>query len=275
MNIPHQYVADVLKEVSEQIILPGRAGLLEEDILTKSKGEVVTKIDTESEAFLSRKLTQILPGSKVVGEEGVHANPESINALQLLDPVWVIDPLDGTKNFVSGSGPFAVMVCLICQGETLAAWIYDPIEKTLTSAEKSCGAFQGETKLKVDTSERQLGDLVGALRTRFLPDDLRTDAEKSIPQFKATSSSMSAGYDYPALVKNELNFLFYYRTLVWDHAPGALITQEAGGIVRRLDGAHYSPIDDKKGLLCTPSQQIWNDVQAVVAPSIEVSKHED
>jgi len=54
-----------------------------------------------------------------------------------------------------------------------------------------------------------------------------------------------------------------------------LITLEAGGIVRRLDGAHYSPIDDKTGLLCTASQQVWNDVQAVVAPSIEVSKYED
>jgi fructose-1,6-bisphosphatase/inositol monophosphatase family enzyme len=109
------------------------------------------------------------------------------------------------------------------------------------------------------------------LRTFFLPEPLKGAAEQSAECFKKIDNSMSAGYDYPALVSSKLQFLFYYRTLVWDHAPGVLIAQEAGAIAQRPDGSTYSPVDNKVGLLCASSRELWLDVQAAIVPSIEVT----
>ena len=65
-----------------------------------------------------------------------------------------------------------------------------------------------------------------------------------------------------------MQFLFYYRTLVWDHAPGILIAEEAGGFVRRFDGTEYSPLDSRKGLLCASNEEMWEAIQRILVPTI-------
>jgi len=67
-----------------------------------------------------------------------------------------------------------------------------------------------------------------------------------------------------------MQFLFYYRTLVWDHAPGILIAEEAGGFVRRFDGTEYSPLDSRKGLLCAANKEMWVAIQKTLVPTISV-----
>lgn len=62
----------------------------------------------------------------------------------------------------------------------------------------------------------------------------------------------------------------YYRTLVWDHAPGILIAEEAGGFVRRFDGTEYSPLDSRKGLLCAANKEMWVVIQKTLVPTISV-----
>ena len=62
----------------------------------------------------------------------------------------------------------------------------------------------------------------------------------------------------------------YYRTLVWDHAPGILIAEEAGGFVRRFDGTEYSPLDSRKGLLCASNKEMWEAIQKTLVPTISV-----
>ncbi len=107
--------------------------------------------------------------------------------------------------------------------------------------------------------------------TSYLPDSLRTTAESALSTFLSIERTRCAGHNYPSFAKNELQFLFFYRTLVWDHAPGVLIAQEAGGFVRRLDGTEYSPVDDRKGLLCASSRDMWASIQRKLVPSISVA----
>ena len=277
MNIPHAQVEALLREAADQIVMPLWRNLGREDVTEKSAGDLTTSADTRCEAFLTSHLPGLIEGSLVLGEESVYNDPGLLTALQTDAPVWVIDPLDGTRYFAEGEPMFAVMVCLIQSGVTIGAWILDPINGLLTSAERGCGAFQvgdrlarESTRLAVDPSSLPLDRARGVAMTWYLPDALKPTAEGAKDSFQFIERSRCAGYNYPSFAKSELQFLFFYRTLVWDHAPGVLIAQEAGGFVRRLDGTVYSPVDDRKGLLCATSSDMWKSIQKKLVPSISV-----
>ena len=91
--------------------------------------------------------------------------------------------------------------------------------------------------------------------TWYLPNALKPTADAAQDTFLYIERTPVRRVQHPSFAKNELHFLFFYRTLVWDHAPGVLIAEEAGGLVRRLDGTEYSPVDDRKGLLCANSRK--------------------
>ena len=278
MNIPHAQVETLLREAADQIVMPLWRNLGQDDVTEKSAGDLTTVADTRCETFLASHLPGLIEGSLVLGEESVHEDPGLLAALHTDAPVWVIDPLDGTRYFAAGEPKFAIMVCLIQSGMTIGAWILNPLSGVLTSAERGCGAFeQGEraavdsSRLVVDPSPLPLERTRGVAMTWYLPDALKPTAEAARENFLYIERTRCAGHNYPSFAKNELHFLFFYRTLVWDHAPGVLIAQEAGGLVRRLNGTEYSPVDDRKGLLCANSPETWTLVQRTLVPSIEVA----
>ncbi len=271
MNIPHAQVEALLREAADQIILPLWRNLGHDDIAEKTPGDISTIADTRCERFLSSHLPGLVDNSVALGEESVHKDPSLLSTLHTDAPVWVIDPLDGTRYFAAGKPEFDIMVCLIHSGITIGAWILNPLEGTLVSAEKGCGAFEGNERLVVESSSCVPLECVrGAAMTSYLPDSLRLTAEVATRTFLSTERIRCAGHNYASFAKNEFHFLFYYRTLVWDHAPGVLIAQESGGFVRRLDGTKYSPVDDHKGLLCASNRDLWAAVQRKLVPSISV-----
>ncbi|MXX04132.1 MAG: inositol monophosphatase [Gemmatimonadetes bacterium] len=283
MNIPHTQVEALLREAANQIVMPLWRNLGREDVSEKSAGDLTTSADTRCEALQASHLPLLIEGALVLGEESVYDDPDLLDMLQTDAPVWVIDPLDGTRYFAAGEPKFAIMVCLIQAGTTLGAWILNPLDGVLTSAERGGGAFQGggavqdggrldadSTRLVVDPLPLPLDRARGVAMTWYLPDALKPTAEAAKDSFQFIERTRCAGYNYPSFAKNELQFLFFYRTLVWDHAPGVLIAQEAGGFVRRLDGTEYSPVDDRKGLLCANNQETWKSVQRTLVPSVSV-----
>ena len=114
-------VAGLIREVATTIVLPRFRRLDAEDIQQKSPGDVVTVADHESELALEAGLTRLLPGSEVVGEEAVAADPGVLGRMADRGAVWIVDPLDGTNNFAAGKTPFAVMVALLRGGEPAAS----------------------------------------------------------------------------------------------------------------------------------------------------------
>jgi fructose-1,6-bisphosphatase/inositol monophosphatase family enzyme len=269
MNIDHDTVKDLLEQAAEEIILPRFNNLHADDIQHKAADDVVTIADREAEIFLTQNLPKLIDGSLVVGEEATHEDEKRLEVLEGDAPVWVIDPLDGTGNFAAGDDRFALMVCLIVQGETRAAWIYQPVPQILTSAELGGGAFADGERLHIQSQAQPLSQLRGALLTRFLPDNLRPTAQAAASEFDEIFMSRCGGFDYPAFASGQLQFLFYYKTLVWDHAPGSLIATEAGGIVRRLDGSKYHPTDQRSGLLVADNIENWRNIQQQVVPAVE------
>ena len=257
-------VGDVLRSVAASVVMPRFAALRPDDIVMKSPNEPVTIADREAEESIGRALLALLPGSRIVGEEACAADPALVE--QLGDGmVWLIDPIDGTANFAAGRAPFAMMVALLRNGETVGSWILDPLTDRLAMAERGGGAWIDGQRLCASTTERDLDSLVGIVSEAFLPsqqhamiDRLRAAVGETVPTLRC------AGHEYPLVAIGGHDFALYWRTLAWDHAPGALLLTEAGGAVTHLDGSAYQPARPRQGLLLTHNPLISKELIAVI-----------
>lgn len=255
-------VSDLVREVARTVVLPRYQHLRAGDVQEKAPGDLVTIADQEAEAALTAGLSRLLPGSAVVGEEAVAADPQVLGRLRDAGPVWLVDPVDGTANFAAGHIPFAVMVALLQDGESVAAWILDVVGDRIVVAEAGSGAYVDGVRVHTRTDAAAATALCGSVTTRYLPDDLRFEVASRAERLGAvTPGRHCAGYEYPAVVSDEQQFAMFWRILPWDHVPGSLVVREAGGTVRHLDGGAYRPADEQRGLLVAANDDIWREVR--------------
>jgi fructose-1,6-bisphosphatase/inositol monophosphatase family enzyme len=261
-------VGDVLRETSAEVIEPRFAALGPMDVRSKAAGELVTVADVEAERLLTRRLTDLLPGAAVVGEEACAADPTLLKGLGAAQ-AWLIDPLDGTANFVEGNHDWAVMVALCEGGRTVASWIWQPRFQTMYTAEAGSGAARNGVTVAVTSRPVEPGALRGAVLTRFLPTSVSATVDAGRDRFDTvTAGRRCAGVDYPAVVDCGQDFVLFWRTLPWDHAPGVLLLQEAGGVALRPDANPYCPADTRPGLLVTADRSTWDAVRAILLPGV-------
>jgi len=253
----------LLREAATLHLLPRWQRLQAGEVEEKSPGELVTVVDRELEAWLTPRLQALRPEARVVGEEACAAEP---GLLQHLDEgeVWLIDPLDGTRNFIEGRPSIAVMVALLRCGEPVAGWMLNPITDVLHAAESGGGAWRDGQRVRSD-HHRPGPRLRGVVKTHFLPPGVKEtvlhNAQGLAEQLPGTNC---AGEDYPLLLAGRTDCVLYWRTLPWDHAAGTLLLQEAGGVARRPDGTRYEVATSQPGLLVAPSPAAWQAAQALL-----------
>jgi len=255
-HAPLPEVEALLARAARELVVPRFRQLKQADVEEKSPGEVVTIVDREVEALLAPALRALLPGSRVVGEEACALQPDLLCGLDVGD-VWLVDPLDGTGNFIAGRPEIAIMVALLREGETVAAWMLRPMDGTMYMAQRGAGAWRQGRRVQV---QRQVGAaaLRGIVKTRFLPAPLKSSVvERCAALRELQSGANCTAVDYPDIVAGRSDFALYWRTLPWDHAPGVLFLQEAGGHVARLDGSPYRPADPGEGLLAAADHAVW------------------
>lgn len=248
----------LIRDVAEKAVVPRFQNLSDSDVRTKSgPGDLVTAADEEAEELLHEGLARLLPSSLVLGEEAAAADPSVLSHLAQPEPVWVIDPVDGTANFVAGNAAFAVVVALVEAGQTLMGWIHEPLEARTVWAGYDQGAWIGDRRLILDSrTESDLSAMAAAHYHRAF--------KSSLGAFANTRRSGSAAHEYWALAENRIQVSSFSRLMPWDHAAGVLIHTEAGGYSRMIDGALYNPADEqKRGLLSAPSQKVWAMVRAL------------
>jgi fructose-1,6-bisphosphatase/inositol monophosphatase family enzyme len=254
-------VEDVMRAVASQVIVPRFGALADGDVESKGENDLVTVADRESEQLLSEALLDLLPGARVVGEEQAWRDPQALSQLDQGD-VWLIDPLDGTNNFVAGRPCFAVMVALLSQGETAASWLLDPLSGSMSRAERGAGAFTDGQRMQAPVDAPQAEQLRGAVLSRYMPRALRDSVEERLPRLQqALPGVHCAGAEYPAVARGKQDFAVFWRTLPWDHAPGALFLTEAGGVAARFDGVPYRVADERAGLLVARNPAVWEEAQ--------------
>ncbi|MGF1612191.1 MAG: inositol monophosphatase family protein [Kiloniellales bacterium] len=250
-------VTRLVESVAAEEVLPRFRTLADADIRRKHGGEVVTVADEAAEARLTAALIDLLPGSVVVGEEAAAADPAVIGRLSGLEPVWVIDPVDGTSNFSQGIGVFAVMLAFVREGRIRAAWIHEPLAGRTAVAETGEGAWMGGQRLQVATPKapaEMRGTLyAGSFGDPALIELVRTRRGRVL----ARKSRRCAGAEYMSLATGEMDFALFTKLAPWDHAPGVLIQWEAGGIASMLNGRPFDPVKPVEGLLLAPDEPSW------------------
>ncbi|MEV4630493.1 inositol monophosphatase family protein [Micromonospora sp. NPDC049523] len=261
-------VGALLRAVAADVVLPLFGHLGRDDVSEKAPGELVTVADRRAELILAGELLKLLPGSVVVGEEGVAAEPALLDHLHGTTPVWLVDPIDGTANYAAGREPFAVMVALLEAGVIRASWILDPISDRLLTAEAGRGTYLDGVAVRPAVDQPATA-LRGAVMTRFLPPAWRASVEAGAHRLGTVLPGQHcAGREYADIVTGVQQFALFWRTLPWDHAPGVMLLREAGGVARRLDGTPYDPADDRFGLLVAADERIWQTVRETLVPVV-------
>lgn len=223
-------VEEAVRKAAAAEIMPRFRGLAAHEIDQKSgPHDLVTDADRLAERYLTRALGDLLPGSVVVGEEAVHADPATYEAIRGDAPVWIVDPVDGTRQFVHGDPGFCTLVALARHGVLLASWTYLPAEDRLATAVRGQGAF-------LDGRRLQAGAPVPGrdLRVATSHPDYTTDEQKRSllglwSDGVAPRACGSAGLEYLAVARGELDAVAFSWEAAWDHAAGILLVEEAGG----------------------------------------------
>jgi fructose-1,6-bisphosphatase/inositol monophosphatase family enzyme len=227
-----------------------QAGNAEHRAWEKSTGEWVTELDLVIEAALTESLSSLLSGSRVLAEEAASQDSSWLNWIAQ-GQVWIVDPLDGTANYVTGSGPVATMAALVVDG----------------SPQLSCIRLHGGPALLADaTGVRVIGGKAsvehhrergrGVISARFLPRRIVDQMSTAlVNEFDIVDGSGCAGSDYVDLVCGRLDFLIYERVLPWDHVPGAYAVTKMGGSVQMGDGSSYRAQPEGAGLVASSSRQ--------------------
>ena len=249
----HKAMHDLLREVSTGIILPRYQKLAEHEITAKLADDVVTVADHEAEEMLAEGLARIAD-VPVVGEDAAFADDSVFD--RLAGDCWIVDPLDGTRNFAKGQPPFGILIAMASGGDAHTGWIYDCLSDRFCTAHRGKGAFvDGERIVARPTGEPSP---VAAISLIFMEGARREAVKQAIADFQQVDVPYCAAEQYPRLALGQNDLSYFERTLPWDHAAGALWLEEAGGKCARPDGSPYR-VDEwqRKGLIGAASPALW------------------
>lgn len=269
MSLPDLHkIAEIIKSVAAAEIIPRFGELQSSDITEKRPGDagnLVTTADLEAEKALTRMLEAAFPGSIAIGEEAIEADPRMLETLNGDAPVWLIDPVDGTSNFAAGKEPFVVLVSLIIKRETVAGWIYVPMENRMAMVSKGDGAFCDGERMQVAASD-PFEQAFGSAHASGWGREHRDLVRPKFARFGEMINYHCAGYDFLQLASGNKHFSLYRSLFPWDHAAGVLMHREAGGFMALLGGGIYSGADTVPGLLATPDEAFWTEMVDYLKP---------
>jgi fructose-1,6-bisphosphatase/inositol monophosphatase family enzyme len=254
-NVDIDRVSCLIVEAAAEEIMPRYAKLAAGDVREKGPGDLVTVVDEAMEYRLTAQLQDLLPRSVVIGEEAAARDGAVLRRLATDEPVWIIDPVDGTSNFAQANGDFGVMVALVAGRHGVAGWIYDPVGGRMATAEIGAGARLNGERLGVAAAPSDPAQLSGVLLAGFYGDqELGRRVQQRRERVRALKSRRCAASEYLRLASGEMHFALF----TWDHAAGVLIHSEAGGYNAYVDGGVYRPDrTTAPGLLMAPDASSW------------------
>lgn len=213
---------DILRAAFGQVHEIDRKGII----------DLVTEVDRQSENYLMGNIKKRFPQSRAVGEEGGRLSGDG-------DGMWYVDPLDGTVNYAHGLPIFCVSIAYERAGEIVLGVVYNPIHEEFYAAERGAGAALNGVPIQVT----QVGELVDSLLVTGFPYDAWTNPDNNMAEFERFSKRSrgvrrlgSAALDLAYVAAGRLDGFWEIRLNAWDVAAGALIVQEAGGLVTDIRG---------------------------------------
>ncbi|CAD2079465.1 inositol monophosphatase family protein [Jeotgalicoccus meleagridis] len=185
--------------------------------------DLVTDVDRETEQFLSQRISEQYPTHRIIGEEGqghdVHDNKGVL---------WIIDPIDGTLNFVHQSENFAISIGIFIDGQPYCGLIYDCMKADLYHAKYKEGAFLNNVPLEKAKEVPLSRSLIAMNPKRFLNERIRTPFFSIMSKSRSVRSYGSAALEFTMLARGQISALLFFRLHPWDYAGGVILTNELG-----------------------------------------------
>ena len=229
------------------------------NIQTKSNpNDLVTNIDKEIEQFFIHKIREVFPNHRILGEEGFGDEVSNLDGV-----VWIIDPIDGTMNFIHQQRNFAISLAVYENGIGKIGIIYDVAHGELYHAINGKGAFMNDTQLP-SLSKRTVKESIIALNATWVMENHRIDHNLIIPlvrEARGTRSYGTAALEMVFVATGRVDAYISMRLSPWDVAAGAVIIDELGGVVTNLRGEKLDFLSKDSLLAAKPGlhQTIIND----------------
>ncbi|MFJ4438404.1 inositol monophosphatase family protein [Streptomyces sp. NPDC088923] len=233
-------VETAVRAAVDRAVLPRFRHLADGEVSTKSgPHDLVTVADREAEELLTESLPALLPGSVVVGEEAVAGDPARYEALRGAAPVWIVDPVDGTRQFVRGEPGFCTLVALAVDGEVVASWTYAPVLGLMAVAVRGRGALLNGEPLTRTAPVPGEPLSVACSHPDYTTGPQQAQLRRLAVPGLAPRHCGSAGLEYLAIARGELDATAFSWELAWDHAAGLLLVEETGGAHVTTDGVPF------------------------------------
>jgi myo-inositol-1(or 4)-monophosphatase len=241
-----------------EIIVRGLARFEGMETASKGLNDFVTNIDLAAEAAIIETLREFYPHHAFLAEES--------GASGTGDIIWIIDPLDGTTNFMHGFPCFAVSIACQMHGRMEHAVVYDPMRQEIFTATRGDGAYLENKRLRVSRQRTLEGSLIS---TGFPYRDNLQLLDPYMAMMKAVIQRAS-GLRRPGAASLDLAYVAAGRTdgfweiglKAWDTAAGTLLIREAGGLVATLDGGEYK----QNGNIVAGTPRVFNELIETIAP---------
>ncbi|WP_433291204.1 inositol monophosphatase family protein [Pseudonocardia sp. CA-142604] len=271
-----EFVDDVLSSVAAAEIMPRFGRLSTADVVTKTSAfDIVSTADWAAEKAITEAIRHEHARATVIGEEAAANDPGIVGSLDEADLAFVLDPLDGTKNFVAGLPLFAVMAAVVERGRIVAGVIHDPVTRTSAIATEGGGAWlrrdgTAGTRLRV-ADPAPVNEMEAVAGTQFLPDSMRSVVTANLSALGGYTWFRCAGHEYRMAAAGHCHLLSYNRLMPWDHAAGWLLHREAGGFSAHFDGSPFRVGRMSGGLLCAPDEDSWHAAHRTLFAGVSTS----
>ena len=253
-------------KVCEQAARAGGDVLLkwQQRIQAREKGpkDLVTQADIESQEVIQEILLNAFPDHGFVGEEDPHG--AAVGPPPEGEYCWVVDPLDGTANYVHGLQSFAVSIALRCGADVVAGTVYDPIRDECYNAVRGQGAWLNGAAIAVSGCRVLQEALVAVSFPASVPRDCEEIAGfiEVLHRSRAVRRLGSAALNLSYLAAGRLDGYWASSVKIWDVAAGVLLVQEAGGVVSGLGGNAFDL--DAPNLATAASSELHAELMSVL-----------
>nr|AIE77291.1 inositol-1-monophosphatase ShuB [uncultured bacterium pBIO2160] len=221
---------------------------------TKSNpNDLVTTMDKETEAFFVTKIKETYPNHFIIGEEGFGDNLASLDGT-----VWIIDPIDGTMNFVHQKRNFAISIGVYHDRIGEIGMVYDVMNDVLYHAKRGQGAYKNDTKLSALKKDVVLEKTIFAMNHFWLCPNRLVDEitmQKFVRYIRGTRAYGSAALDLAYIAEGITDGYLSLGLEPWDIAAGMVIVNEVGGVVTDIDGEPLDLLSKHHVFACNPAIQ--------------------
>ncbi len=266
-------VVQLLRAAARAEIMPRFRKLAPADVRAKTgPNDLVTEADEAAEVLITTGLHRLFPGCLVVGEEATAADPSLLSRLSTAELAFVVDPIDGTSNFVAGLPLFGVMAAAVMNGVVVAGAIHDPVGDDTAVALLGQGAWTWSpdgSRTPMHVSPPCVpAVMTGAISWRYMEKPLQQAVVRNMVQLASVVDYRCAAHEYRMLAAGHCDYLVFNRLMPWDHLAGCLLHREAGGFFAHFDGSAYTPGDLSGGLICTSDRASFEALRATLTEGL-------